>query len=81
MYVRNIARKLHCSKTPALLIKLDIAKAFDTVRWDYILDLMQRLGLAPRWRALLVTLLSSASSWVILNGIPGNDIAHGHGLR
>jgi hypothetical protein len=52
LYVRNTARKLHRSKTPALLIKLDIAKAFDTVRWDYILDLMQRLGFPPRWRAL-----------------------------
>jgi hypothetical protein len=27
-------------KTPALLIKLDIAKTFDSVRWDYLLDLL-----------------------------------------
>jgi hypothetical protein len=81
MYVRNTARQLHCSKTPALLIKLDIAKAFDTVRWDYMLDLMQRMGFPQRWRALLSTLFSTASSRVILNGIPGKDISHGRGLR
>jgi hypothetical protein len=81
MYVRNTARQLHRNKTPALLIKLDIAKAFDTVRWDYILDLMQRLGFPQRWRALMTTLFSTASSRVILNGVPGKDILHGRGLR
>jgi hypothetical protein len=48
MYVRNTARRLHRSRTPALLIKLDIAKAFDSIRWDYILDLLQRLGFPQR---------------------------------
>jgi hypothetical protein len=44
MYVRNVARRLQRNRSPALLIKLDIAKAFDSVRWDYILDLMQKRG-------------------------------------
>lgn len=48
MYVRNVARRLHKNCTPALLNKLDIAKAFDSVRWDYILDLTQRMGFPPR---------------------------------
>jgi retron-type reverse transcriptase len=81
MYVRNTARKLHRSKTPALLIKLDIAKAFDSVRWEYLLDLLQRLGFPQIWRALLTTLLSMASSRFLLNGIPGKNIRHGRGLR
>jgi hypothetical protein len=81
MYVRNTARRLHRTRTPSLLIKLDIAKAFDTVRWDYMLDLLQRLGFPQRWRALLVTLFSTASSRIILNGIPRKDILHGRGLR
>ena len=37
MYVRNMARRFHKSKTPMLLLKLDISKAFDSVRWEYIL--------------------------------------------
>lgn len=31
LYVRNLARAYHRTKTPALLFKLDISKAFDTV--------------------------------------------------
>jgi hypothetical protein len=33
MYVRNLARAYQRTKTPALLFKLDISKAFDTVSW------------------------------------------------
>jgi hypothetical protein len=81
MYVRNTACRLHHSKTPSLLIKLDIAKAFDTVHGDYMLDLLQHLGFPQRWRALLMTLFSTASSRIILNGIPGKNILHGCNLR
>ena len=36
-------------KTPALLIKLDIAKAFDNISWEYLLELLQALGFSARW--------------------------------
>jgi hypothetical protein len=49
LYVRNYARRLHKAKTPALLLKLDIKKALDSVRWDYLVDLLQRLGFPPRF--------------------------------
>ena len=42
MFVRGFIRRLHRTKTSALLLKLDIKKAFDSVRWDYLLDLLQR---------------------------------------
>jgi hypothetical protein len=31
-----------------LLLKLGIAKVFDSVRWEYILVLMVQLGFGPR---------------------------------
>jgi hypothetical protein len=79
MFVRNYARWLHRRKKASLLFKLDIRKAFDHVRWDYILELLQRLGFPPRFRDWLMALFSSSSSRVLLNGIPGNPIKHGRG--
>ncbi|XP_020172573.1 uncharacterized protein [Aegilops tauschii subsp. strangulata] len=67
-YVRNLARRFHRSKTPMLLFKLDIKKAFDSVRCDYLLDLLQHLGFPVRFRGWVSALLSSASSRVLLNG-------------
>ena len=81
MYVRNFARRLHKCKTPALLFKLDIKKAFDSVRWEYVLDLMQRMGFPDKFRNWIAALLSSSSSRFLLNGLPGPPIRHGRGFR
>ena len=81
MYVRNIARGFHCSNIPALLFKLDIAKAFDTVRWDYLLDLMCRQGFPQKCCDWLLSVWASSSSRVIVNGVPGPPIQHGRGFR
>ncbi|KAK1653855.1 hypothetical protein QYE76_071660 [Lolium multiflorum] len=81
MYVRGAARRLHQRRSPALIIKLDIAKAFDSVRWDYILDLLQRRGFRNRWSAWIALLFSTSISRILLNGFAGYEIVHGRGLR
>ena len=60
---------------------MDISKAFDSVRWDYILSLLEHLGFPSRWRDWISVLLATSSSQVLLNGIPGQPIAHGRGLQ
>ena len=81
LYVRNLARKLHRSYTPCLLFKLDIKKAFDSVRWDYLMDLLRHSGFPPRFREWVWALLSTSTSRVLLNGVPCGPIKHGRGLR
>jgi mannosylglycoprotein endo-beta-mannosidase len=81
LYVRNLARKLHKSKTPTLLFKLDIKKAFDSVRWDYLMDMLQHLGFPSKFREWIMALLCTSSSRVLLDGVAGDPIKHGRGLR
>ncbi|WVZ77322.1 hypothetical protein U9M48_025203 [Paspalum notatum var. saurae] len=64
-----------------LLVKLDISKAFDSVRWDYLLALLTHLGFPAKWRDWVASLLATSTSQVLLNGIPGQSITHGRGLR
>jgi mannosylglycoprotein endo-beta-mannosidase len=42
LYMWNLTRRFHRNKTPTLLFKLDISKAFDFVRWDYLFSLLQQ---------------------------------------
>jgi hypothetical protein len=60
--VRNTARRFHRNRTPTLFFKLDISKAFDSVRWDYRLTLMQKLDFPDRWREMIARLLSTSCS-------------------
>ncbi|XP_066333190.1 uncharacterized protein [Miscanthus floridulus] len=61
--------ELHKHKQSSLFFKLDIAKAFDLVRWDYLQEILQRLGFGPRWRAWVTALLNSGSSAASVNGV------------
>lgn len=81
MFVRGFIRRLHQTKTPALLLKLDIKEKIDSVRWDYLLDLLQRRGFPPKFRDWIAALWAASSSRVLLNGIPGEPIKLGRGLR
>lgn len=81
LFVRNMIRRYHRQRRAMLLFKLDITKAFDSVRWDYLLALLQRKGFPTRWIDWLGALLSSSTSQVLLNGSPGQRIKHGRGLR
>lgn len=63
-----------------LFLKLDIAKAFDSVSWTYLLDMMRARGFGQKWCDWISMLLSSSSSRVIINGIPGSKIIHRGGL-
>jgi mannosylglycoprotein endo-beta-mannosidase len=81
MFVRNLARAYHEKKIPALLFKLDISKAFDTVSWEYLLELMEHRGFSNRWREWLTLIFTSSHSTVLLNGLEGTQINRARGLR
>lgn len=75
MYVRNLTRKLHKSKISSLLFKLDIRKAFDSAKWEYIIDLQKR-GFLSKFRDWITALLCTSSSRILLNGVASSHIKH-----
>jgi hypothetical protein len=79
--VQGTARKLHSLKQPAILLKLDITKAFDTVDWSFLLEILKKMGFSTRLLACICALLSTAPTRVLLNGTPGTRMANRHGLR
>ncbi|WVZ49014.1 hypothetical protein U9M48_000396 [Paspalum notatum var. saurae] len=81
LYAQNLMKDLKRAKVPSLFLKLDIAKAFDTVRWDYLLEVLQQMGFTQRWWAWVSILLRTANSVVMLNGVRGRFFQHGRGLR
>lgn len=80
-YIHGAVNHFHRTKTPMLFMKLDIAKAFDNVRWEYMLEVLEKLGFAQRWRDIISLVWSTTSSRILLNGEPGQPIKHRRGLR
>jgi len=46
-----------------------------------LLSLLQHIGFPVKWRDWIAAILSTSSSQILLNGIPGQPINHGKGLR
>jgi hypothetical protein len=80
LYMQSLAKHFH-KTTPTLLLKLDIAKAFDTVFWAYILDMMRARGFPPCRRDWIALLFRSATSRPIINGATERHIVQRRGLR
>ena len=80
MLVQQSIKFLHKRKISSLLLKLDISKAFDSVSWAFLLEILTHLGFGPVWRNLISNLLFT-STQELLNGSPGNHIFHRRGLR
>lgn len=81
MLVQQTIKVLHRRKVASLFLKLDISKAFDSVNWAFLLEILTHLGFGASWRGLITNLLKSVSTQVLLNGKPGEIIAHRRGLR
>jgi hypothetical protein len=73
--VQLACRWLNCKKFPSVLLKVDIAKAFDSVAWPCLLEVLQQIGFSRRWTNWISLLLSTASTNVLVNGRPGRRIA------
>jgi hypothetical protein len=80
MRSQGTARKLHRSKQFVILLKLDITKAFDTVDWSFLLEVLTKMGFRDMLLACIYALLSIDSTCVLLNGYPGSCVANRRGL-
>lgn len=81
LLVQQMAKFLHNKGASRILIKLDISKAFNSISWPFILEILSHRGFGLKWRALICNLFSSSSTRVLLNGEPGEVIRHRRGLR
>lgn len=80
LYTQNLIRELHRAKKPTFFSE-DIAKAFDTVKWDCLQEVLEQFGFGNRWRTWVTILLGKSTSSVLLNGFRGKWFKHTNGLR
>jgi hypothetical protein len=79
--VRQLARKINSRREKCVLIKLDLTRAFDSISWAFLFEVLRGLGFGHIFLKWISIILSSASTRVTVNGVPGNRIKHVKGLR
>ncbi|KAM2044900.1 hypothetical protein ACFX1T_009162 [Malus domestica] len=64
-----------------MAIKLNMAKAYDRVEWDFLTGMMVSLGFAPLFCSWIKECISTVSFSVLINGFPIGYIQPERGLR
>ncbi|XP_039146809.1 uncharacterized protein LOC120284053 [Dioscorea cayenensis subsp. rotundata] len=63
------------------IAKVDFARAFDMVDWDFLLELLEARGFGPRWRHWIANLLFTSKASILINGSPEGYVRYQRGLR
>nr|GEY94914.1 RNA-directed DNA polymerase, eukaryota [Tanacetum cinerariifolium] len=68
-------------KKQALIFKVDFAKAYDFVRWDFLLDTLQAFGFSSKWCFWIWGIFSSNMASILVNGSPFMEFPIACGLK
>ncbi|KAK2429614.1 hypothetical protein QL285_028038 [Trifolium repens] len=69
------------SKKELLLFKVDFEKAYDSVDWDYLDDVMGKMAFPVLWRKWIRECVRTATASVLVNGSPTEEFPLERGLR
>ncbi|XP_018435547.2 uncharacterized protein LOC108807802 [Raphanus sativus] len=69
------------STVPKMTLKVDIAKAFDSVRWDFVLSTLQAYDLPPIFIGWIRACICSPSFSLSINGVSSGYFKGKTGLR
>ena len=69
------------SKKELLLFKVDFEKAYDSVDWGYLDEVMVRMNFLVLWRSWITECVTTATTSVLVNGSPTYEFCFERGLR
>ena len=64
-----------------MLYKLDIEKAYDDISWDFLLQILERMGFGRKWLIWISWCISMTSFSVLYNDSPTGLFWSSKGLR
>lgn len=72
---------METSKEKVMLIKLDMAKAYDQVSWEFLQKILLAFGFGEEWVDWVLSCVTSSSFSVLINGEPSELFSTSWGLQ
>ncbi|GJW57332.1 RNA-directed DNA polymerase, eukaryota [Tanacetum coccineum] len=68
-------------KKQSLIFKVDFEKAYDSVRWDFLDEVLRKFGFGDKWCNWIQSCLRSSIGSIIINGSPTEEFQFFKGLK
>ncbi|CAJ2637778.1 unnamed protein product [Trifolium pratense] len=81
LIANEIVDEARKSKKDLMLFKVDFEKAYDSVDWGYLDDVMGRMSFPTLWRKWIRECVCTATASVLVNGSPTDEFPLRRGLR
>ncbi|GJX98096.1 RNA-directed DNA polymerase, eukaryota [Tanacetum coccineum] len=79
--INELLARCHHKKQRAMVFKVDFAKAYDFIRWDYLEDVLHSFGFGSKWRSWIRGCLNSGMASILVNGSPTSEFQFHRGLK
>ncbi|GKV28181.1 hypothetical protein SLEP1_g37265 [Rubroshorea leprosula] len=81
LILNEVVEEIRRKKISSFIFKADFEKAYDSVNWDFLDEMMRRLGFGEKWRLWIKECLQTASVSVLANGSLTEEFKMEKGLR
>ncbi|GKA71899.1 RNA-directed DNA polymerase, eukaryota, reverse transcriptase zinc-binding domain protein [Tanacetum coccineum] len=81
LIVNEVIQWCKNKKSKLMVFKIDFEKAFDSISWDFLFQVMCFMGFSKTWIKWIAGCLNSASSSILINGSPTQEFNIYRGLR
>ncbi|KAK9095318.1 hypothetical protein Scep_026787 [Stephania cephalantha] len=81
LIANEVVEEARTTATKAFVLKLDFAKAYDRVNWDFLDFVLHKKGFGIKWRQWMRGCISSVTYSILINGNPRGRIKAQRGLR
>lgn len=69
------------SKERRIFLKVDFVKAYDSIDWEYLIEMLKILNFPSKWICWVKECISTASANVLVNGSPSGEFQLERGIR
>ena len=77
----EVLEELRIRRRSGLCLKVDFEKAYDSVRWEFLYDMLSRMGFHSLWISWIKGCMDSATVSLLVNGSPTEEFKPTRGLR
>lgn len=79
--LNEIIEETKVTKTRRLLFKVDFAKAYNSIDWNYVIEMLRNMNFPGKWISWVKECISTATANVLVNGSPSGEFQLERGLR